>query len=272
MMKGRLLLPFILRQCQLAPHQKGAGIITRGQTPKWSNLNCCYSTASGKDNALDLLVILGSTRVSTPPRPARVGERVAKFCQKELEGRNHRVTLIDPLAFPSLSTPTFTPLFSYSPSKAPADLKDLSERIKNADGYVMVTPEYNHSMSPALAHLLNHFPSSIFGFKPSAIVSYSAGQWGGSRAATSLRPFLSELGCLPVSAMTHFPKAAEILSQDGEILSVEDAHKWQGYCTRSFAQLEWWAKAAKAQKNVEDPFRSSPAFQSSPSQRNAPTK
>lgn len=33
--------------------------------------------------------------------------------------------------------------------------------------------------------------SSIFSLKPSAIVSYSAGQWGGTRAAMALRPILS---------------------------------------------------------------------------------
>jgi chromate reductase len=33
------------------------------------------------------------------------------------------------------------------------------------------------------------------------IVTYSGGQWGGTRAAVALRSTLSELGCLPVSAM-----------------------------------------------------------------------
>ena len=49
--------------------------------------------------------------------------------------------------------------------------------IKAADAFVMVTPEYNHAPSPALLNTLNHFGSSLFSFKPSAIVSYSQGQW-----------------------------------------------------------------------------------------------
>ena len=36
---------------------------------------------------------------------------------------------------------------------------------------------------------------------------YFQGQWGGTRAAAGLRPVLSELGCLPVSAMVHVPSA-----------------------------------------------------------------
>ena len=65
----------------------------------------------------------------------------------------------------------------------------------------------------------NHFGSSLFSFKPSCIVSYSAGQWGGTRAAHALRPILSELGCIPVSAMIHIPCAQDVLDELGNVLS-----------------------------------------------------
>ena len=74
--------------------------------------------------------------------------------------------------------PVFKPHFSYQKGKAPEGLESLAQSIVAADAFVMISPEYNHSMSPALAHLLNHFGSSLFSFKPSAIVTYSAGQWG----------------------------------------------------------------------------------------------
>ncbi|MFP7721446.1 NADPH-dependent FMN reductase [Lysobacter sp. A3-1-A15] len=54
---------------------------------------------------------------------------------------------------------------------------------------MMVSPEYNHSMSPASSDLLNHFPGSAFAFKPSLIATYSSGQWGGTRAAVNMRTF-----------------------------------------------------------------------------------
>tara|TARA_R110002049_G_scaffold157936_1_gene322860 strand:- start:81 stop:266 length:186 start_codon:yes stop_codon:yes gene_type:complete len=56
-------------------------------------------------------------------------------------------------------------------SKAPEQLNTLADKIAAADGYIMISPEYNHSMSPALANLLNHFGSSLFSYKPSAIVA-----------------------------------------------------------------------------------------------------
>lgn len=141
--------------------------------------------------------------------------RVSRQCQKHLETMGHDVELIDPL---SIALPaSFKPHFAYARGAAPQALDELAEKIEAADGYVMVSPEYNHSMSPALAHLLNHFGSSLFSYKPSAIVTYSAGQWGGARAAVNMRTFLSELGCLPVSAVIHLPKAQDILNERDDL-------------------------------------------------------
>ena len=71
--------------------------------------------------------------------------------------------------------------------KAPGPLDEMADRLRTADAYVACTSEYNHAPSPALLNTLNHFGSSLFSFKPSCIVSYSAGQWGGTRAAHALR-------------------------------------------------------------------------------------
>ena len=59
------------------------------------------------------------------------------------------------------------------------------------------------------------FGGSNYTLKPSAIVTYSPGPWGGMRAAVALRPFLSELGCLPVSKLTGYPDAGELFNEDG---------------------------------------------------------
>ncbi|WP_416137310.1 NADPH-dependent FMN reductase [Halomonas sp. HK25] len=212
------------------------------------------------------LVFLGSARESTPPSPARLGLRVARACVQLLEADGARVELIDPLEFDLGAV--FKPHFAHAKGRAPEALDALAQKIAAADGFVMVSPEYNHSMSPALAHLLNHFGSSLFAFKPSAIVTYSAGQWGGARAAVSLRTFLAELGCLPVSAMIHVPKAQEALEEDGRFR--EDPDRWVGYFGRTLGQLSWWAEAAAGHRKEQDPSEVSPAFQRAPDQRNAP--
>lgn len=165
----------------------------------------------------------------------------------------------------------FKPHFAYAQGKAPEALEQLAAEIRSADGYVCISPEYNHSISPALAGSLNYFGSSLFSYKPSIIVSYSAGQWGGTRAAVAMRPFLSELGCLPVSHMIHVPKAAEVFDEHGQLVDPDSKAHWESYCARGWAQLEWWAHAAAEQRQRVDPFQLAQAFQSSPSQRNAPS-
>ena len=213
-----------------------------------------------------ILVILGSERISGPPEPPRLGERVASACVHRLEAKAVPATQVDPIEI-ELPHP-FKPHFAYRRGSAPEVLDRLAEQIAAADGYVMVSPEYNHMMSPVLADLLNHFGSSLFSYKPSAIVTYSAGQWGGTRAAVSMRTFLSELGCLPVSAMIHVPRAHEVFGADGTYLAGVDAPRWDGYLDRTLDQLGWWAAAAARQRG--DGGKRPGAFMVDPSQRNAP--
>ncbi len=215
---------------------------------------------------MKFLVFLGSIRDSAPPRPKRLGHRVAGAITAQLRTAGHDIELIDALEL-ELEVP-FKPHFAYAAGKAPEPLEDLARAIDAAYGYVMISPEYNHAMSPALAHLLNHFGSSLFSYKPSVIATYSAGQWGGTRAAVNMRTFLSELGCLPVSAMIHVPKAHEVFDEDAAYLSGVDASRWASYFARAFDQLEWWADAA-AQGRARNSDRPG-AFLENPSQRNAP--
>ena len=213
------------------------------------------------------LVFLGSVRDSAPPRPRRLGLRVAKALSAQLCNNSDKVKIIDPMKLDLGKV--FKSHFAYAKGKAPEDLERLSQEIEEADGYVMISPEYNHSMSPALAELLNHFGSSSFSYKPSTIVTYSAGQWGGTRAAVNMRTFLSELGCIPVSAMIHIPKAHEVLDEDGDYLEGVDDVAWASYFDRAFAQLNWWATAA-ANARANDDLKRTKAFVEQPSQRNAP--
>eukprot|EP00614_Pseudopedinella_elastica_P033181 CAMPEP_0172639534 /NCGR_PEP_ID=MMETSP1068-20121228/218967_1 /TAXON_ID=35684 /ORGANISM="Pseudopedinella elastica, Strain CCMP716" /LENGTH=223 /DNA_ID=CAMNT_0013452711 /DNA_START=78 /DNA_END=749 /DNA_ORIENTATION=+ len=216
---------------------------------------------------LRVAVLLGSTRSEGPPRPAPLGVRVGAFIKRELVSRGHDVVVVDPNEsnLPLLRRPHF----SYSPGKAPAPLDELAATFKHADAYVMCTPEYNHAPGPALLNMLDHFGSSVFSFKPSAIVSYSSSQWGGTRAAHALRPVLSELGCLPVSAMVHVPKAHEAFV-DNSGVPAEDPDRWSSYAGRCISQLEWWGNAARDFKAKANPALASPALLKDPSERNAP--
>jgi NAD(P)H-dependent FMN reductase len=216
---------------------------------------------------MNVLVFLGSRRASSPPNPPRLGERVARHLVGEAS-TSFDVQLIDPLALPL--EPVFRPVFTRPAAEVPPAMAELHARIRAADAYVMVSPEYNHSPSPALTDLLNAFPSSAFAFKPSLIATYSSGQWGGTRAAVGLRTFLSELGCLPVSAMLHYPHADRVFDAEGRPAAGEDAARWSSYAARGLSQLAWWAQAAAAQRKAVDPFAASPPFRRRPTERDAP--
>lgn len=221
---------------------------------------------------MKFLIFLGSVRDSEPPKPARLGHRVALACEQYLQAAfavsGLQVEIIDPFDYPL--QPVFKPHFAYAKGKAPEPLNRLADKIAAADGYVMVSPEYNHAMSPALMDLLNHFGSSLFAFKPSAIVTYSAGQWGGMRAAVNMRSFLAELGCISVSAMIHLPKAQEIFDEAGQYLPSVDSQSWQMYLGRTFVQLHWWATATNNHRQQVNPHTLSPPFSTTPTERNAP--
>jgi|TARA_R100001143_G_scaffold26849_1_gene26827 NAD(P)H-dependent FMN reductase len=199
-----------------------------------------------------------------------LGEHVTQACKRYFQQAypQHEIEIIDPLLIDTGSV--FKPHFAYGQRTVPETLDTLANKVQRANGYLMVSPEYNHSMSPALAHLLNHFGSSNFAFKPSLIVTYSAGQWGGVRAAVGMRSFLSELGCLPVSTMVHVPKAAEVFDNEGCCLDADSDAQWASYFDRGFNQLVWWAQAAATHAEQIDPHDLIKHFQRDPSQRNAP--
>ena len=76
----------------------------------------------------------------------------------------------------------------------PSALERCAKVVKEADCFLIVAPEYNHTVPPGLTNIMSYFGASAYKAKPSGIITYSAGMWGGTRAGVALRPFLSELG------------------------------------------------------------------------------
>ncbi|MBV9569029.1 MAG: NAD(P)H-dependent oxidoreductase, partial [Hyphomicrobiales bacterium] len=121
-----------------------------------------------------LPVLLGSVRSD------RQGIKAARYVLKLLEARGHEPVLIDPL---EKKLPLLDRMYKeYPKGKAPKLLEELATLYRRADGFVIVTGEYNQSVQPALKNLLDHFLEEYF-WRPSTIVSYSAGRFAGVRAA-----------------------------------------------------------------------------------------
>ena len=191
--------------------------------------------------ALKLVVILGTVRSD------RKGIRAARFVERELRERGHQVTLVDPMVE---QLPLLDRMYKeYEPRTAPAVLERLAATYRAADGFVIVSAEYNHSIPPALSNLLDHFLEEYF-FRPSAIVCYSAGAFGGVRAMVQLRAMLAELGMPSISS--HFPIPAIESALDEEGTSPDGTLRDR---FRRFAsELEWYADALRVARRAGTPY------------------
>lgn len=186
-------------------------------------------------NKFKVVLFLGTVREN------RLGLRVAKFMQKQLEERKYEVSFFDPLVMPF---PLLTkPAHFYGPERkgCPEWLCEAEKKVKEADAYVVISGEYNHSIPPALSNMLDHFPGSIVSYKPSAIVCYSAGIYGGMRAAMQLRALLSEMGTLSVSNIFGIPQVQNSFDEDG---TPKNDHMTKGAKTL-LDQLDWYTAAMK---------------------------
>jgi NAD(P)H-dependent FMN reductase len=195
------------------------------------------------------MVIVGSTR------PGRLGDRVGKFVAKQLAIRNkesplvqHEVDYMD-LVDVKLSF-LEKPFHWYGPDEVvPTELAALAKRMNAADCFVIITPEYNHSISPVLTNFLNHFGGLNYAFKPSAICTYSGGPFGGVRAAMQLRALTGELGCIAVSATLPIPTAQNCIAVDGAAVG-ENGKLCEASASNALKQLEWMAVAMKNQRAI----------------------
>jgi len=134
----------------------------------------------------------------------------------------------------------------------PPEVEAMKNTIKDADCVLIVSPEYNHVVPPALASLMGHFGGSCYACKPSGIVTYSPGQFGGARAALSIATMCHELGCLPVSKFCHLPSVSSILNVDGN--PIDPMNRMLKQLPDLLDQLEWNAVAMKNQREMYGTF------------------
>ena len=151
-------------------------------------------------------VILGSVRRD------RQGIKAARYILDKLAARGHEPVLVDPC---EKELPLLDRMYKEFPKgEAPPLLEELADLFRRADGFVIVSAEYNQSVPPALKNLLDHFLEEYF-WRPSAIVSYSAGRFGGVRAAVALRTILAEMGMPSVPSILAIPTIGKALEDDG---------------------------------------------------------
>jgi NAD(P)H-dependent FMN reductase len=187
---------------------------------------------------MTILIFYGSYRSD------RMGIRLAHFVVEGLRARGEEVELIDAKA---IDLPMLDRMYKeYPKGQAPAALETLAAKIRGADGFVFIAGEYNWGMQPGLKNLTDHFLEEWF-WRPAAIASYSAGRFGGVRAALAWHGTLSEMGMVVISSTLAVGPIAQALSEDGKLIG--EAGKQLARAFPRFADdLKWWIEAAKAQR------------------------
>lgn len=190
---------------------------------------------------LETLIIYGSVRRD------RQGIRAARFVLEACRARGHHVSLVDPL---EEQLPLLDRMYKEFPAgQAPEALERLAKRIKAADAFIVVSGEYNHSVPPALSNLLDHFLEEYF-WRPSAIVCYSAGAFGGVRAAMQLRAMLCELGTPSIPSLLPVPRVQDAFDEEGR----PHDESWKRRADRFLSELEWYANALRAAREGGVPY------------------
>ncbi|HVQ44337.1 MAG TPA: NAD(P)H-dependent oxidoreductase [Candidatus Saccharimonadia bacterium] len=186
---------------------------------------------------LKIQIILGSTR------PGRTGEAVARWAYEMGQKRtDFEVELVDVQDYdlPLLDEPVPP---SVADQYTKEHTKRWSQKIAEADGYVIVTGEYNHGIPGALKNAID-FLSREWRDKSVGFVSYGSSS-GGARAVEHLRGVVSELQLADVREQLML-----FLRSDFENMKdFQPTSHHEAQLNKIFDQVVRWAGALKTLRN-----------------------
>ncbi|MEU8431793.1 NAD(P)H-dependent oxidoreductase [Streptomyces sp. NPDC029216] len=195
-------------------------------------------TEAAAETPLRVAVIIGSVREN------RRGPAVTEWFLRAAEG--HTGLEFDVIDLADFPLPLTLPDWGNSPDAATAAvLERVTPRLADADAYIVVTPEYNHSYPAALKNLIDwHRPQ--WQAKPVGFVSYG-GVSGGLRAVEQLRLVFAEMHAVTVrdSVSLHGPWNG--LGPDGEPL---ETVVLESVTKNLLGQLDWWGRALRTARTV----------------------
>lgn len=193
-------------------------------------------------NKLKIKIILGSTRQN------RFGEQPAQWIYNEAKKHEELdVELLDLREYP-------LPFFNEVTSPSQPDFKNSTEigekwakKIAEADGFIMVTPEYNHAPSAVLKNAIDY---TYYPWNKKAVGFVSYGSVGGARAVEHLRGIAAEVQMASMRTAVHIVTPWFLLDENGKLKT--DSFEGQGKLMLD--QLIWWTRTLKQarENNVID--------------------
>jgi NAD(P)H-dependent FMN reductase len=174
--------------------------------------------------------------ISGSPRKSSISYRIALHLKAVLsEKKNHHVDIIDVREWDlGLLQEVWT-----SVERTPDPFKPLAERMFAANAFILVTPEYNGSYSPALQNLMDHFPKQSR--KPFGIVTSSVGAMGGMRASQQALLFVPALFGIASPFMLIVPNADKKFDAEGNLVEQSFTNSIHTFVT----EFLWLAETLK---------------------------
>ncbi len=185
---------------------------------------------------MNIEIIAGS------PRQNSITYRVALFLKNYLGAHTpHVVDIIDVRDWPfeSLQQDVYM-----NADAAPDHLKEVSMRIFNADAFILVSPEYNGSYTPAMKILFDHFPKQHH--KAFGIVTASTGIMGGMRASQQMQLLIHALFGIGSPYMLITPQVDKKFNADGDLID----SGFQKNTDQFIQEFLWLAENLAIQKGV----------------------
>jgi NAD(P)H-dependent FMN reductase len=180
------------------------------------------------------------TLIAGSPRLESVTVRVAYFLNKLFKDRFplHEFTLVE---LRNHQVPLIQKVWT-KPEDVPVEFRDLSKIIRETEAFVLVTPEYNGSMSSAIRNLFDHFPKQTK--KTFGIVSASEGATGGIRAAVGMQNQICGWFGIPCPNMLIVPGMDVKFDAEGNLLE----EKFLNNATTFANEFIWLAEAVHTKK------------------------
>lgn len=135
-------------------------------------------------------------------------------------------------------------------------VREWNRKVKEGDAYLVITPEYNHSVPGVLKNAIDTvFVSFAFRNKPIASVGYSGGIAGGVRAIEHLAHIVIEADMAPLRNSVVLPFVRDAFNADGHPKDPTAEAALQIVLD----DLSWWSKALGAARATGElapgPFR-----------------
>lgn len=180
--------------------------------------------------------------ISASVRARRNSHKVALFFKNFLEANELATAHI--LDLNEYNFPLFEERLRFQ--KAPSEkVLDFSEKVKAADGVIIVTPEYNGGYPASLKNVIDLLYAE-WQRKPVAISTVSDGIFGGTQVITSLQFSLWKIRAWTVSAMFPVPNVIDAFDENGNPANKEAVDK---RATIFIDELLWCIEAKKRMTN-----------------------